>query len=560
MILFSLLISLINTALSAEDMYIPHFIDASSKANLKFRYDSGVKDKDYIIEVNGSGVALFDYDNDGDLDIYMVNASYLDLKPEDEHPTDRFYRNDGDWKFTDITQAAGLGSIGWGIGCSAADFDNDGDLDLYVTNWGSNHFYQNNGDGTFTDIAQKAGVQSENWAAGCAFGDFDLDGDLDLYVTRYLDFSLEIVPKRGERASCTIGGEIPVHCGPKGLIPISDLLYRNNGDGTFTDISKESGILQVENAYGLGVFFMDYDIDGNPDIYVTNDQFPNFLFRNNGDGTFEEIGIVAGVSYSGMGDVQSGMGVDCGDLTGDGKEDIVVMNYAQDYNTFYKNEGDGFFSDATKEANLYFDSFHKLSWSILFLDVEFDGDLDMFIANGHVIPQVDQTDAKEGYKQTNQLFLNDGQAHFKHVSKEAGDVFQTKLSSRGCAFGDLDGDGDQDIVVCNMDDIPTIYENQNDSGNHWIGIDLVGTASNRTALGSWVTVKTKDKQIKKYHRGSFGYASQSELTLRFGLAKASHIESITVLWPTGISENYSIEGVDKVVKIIEGQGKPASAE
>ncbi len=544
-----------HTLSSAQDVFIPQFADAADKANLPFRYESGTKEKDWIIEVNGSGVALFDYDNDGDLDIYMINASYLDLKPDDRHPTDKFFRNEGNWEFTDVTEEAGLGSTEWGVGSSVADYDNDGDLDLYVTNWGPNLLYRNNGDGTFTEVGKQAGVNSDNWGSGCAFGDYDLDGDLDLYVARYLDFDHKKIPKRGERASCTLGGEIDIHCGPKGLTSIPDVFYRNNGDGTFTDISEECGIRSVENAFGLGVFFWDYDLDGLPDIYVTNDVTPNYLFRNNADGTFEEFGMFAGLSYSGMGEVQSGMGVDCGDLNGDGTEDIVVMNYAQDYNTFYKNEGDGFFTDASKEANLYFDSIHHLSWSILFIDVDYDSDLDLFIANGHVIPQVDQTDAKIGYKQKNQLFLNDGQGNFKDVSEQCGEVFQLKLSSRGCAYGDLDGDGDQDIVVSNMDDKPAIYENLGVSKNHWIGVDLVGTTSNRTALGSWVTVKTPDKEVKHYHRGSFGYASQSELTMRFGLGKSTEVESIIVKWPHGEVETFEVAGIDQVHKIVEGQGK-----
>lgn len=542
----------------AEQVFIPQFQDATEKAGLSFRHESGTEEKDYIIEVNGSGLGLFDYDNDGDLDIYFVNASYLGVKDGQKPPMDQLFRNEGNWKFTNVTNEAGLGCTEWGYGCSVADFDNDGDLDLFVTNWGPNCLYRNNGDGTFTDIAAQAGVAEEMWGGSSAFGDYDLDGDLDLYVTNYLDFDPAVIPKRGERASCNLEGDIMIHCGPKGLTPIPDSFYRNNGDGTFTDVSEESGIRAVENGFGLGVFFLDYDLDGYPDIYVSNDVSPNYLFRNNGDGSFEEMGLIAGVSYNRDGDVQSGMGVECGDLNHNSYEDIVVMNYAQDYNTVYKNEGDGFFTDISREANLYSNSYHQLSWSLILVDVEYDGDLDIFISNGHVIPQVDLTDAKLGYKQKNQLLMNDGKCRFQDISDRAGDAFQVKLSSRGCALGDLDGDGDQDIVVSNMDCGPTIYENSSGAGNHWIGIHLTGTKSNRNAFGSWVTVKTEEREISKYHRGSFGYASQSELTLRFGLGKSSEVEFIKVKWPTGDSELFKVNGINTIHQLTEGRGISAA--
>ena len=543
-----------------SDRFIPQFADASPKAALSFCHNGGSLEKDYILEANGAGTALFDYDNDGDLDIYLVNGSWLELPPGREQPIDKLFRNDGNWKFTDVTREAGLGGPAWGCGCGVADIDNDGDLDLYVTNWGQNQLYLNNGDGTFTEAAKRAGVDEPMWGGGCAFGDYDLDGYVDLYVANYLDFDPKVIPKRGDRGGVLLDGRIPVHCGPGGLTAVPDTLYHNNGDGTFTDVSERSGIRKVRPAYGLGVIFIHVRLDRLPDIYVANDRLPNFLFHNNSHGTFEEIAPEVGVSHSGSGVVQYGMGVDAGDLTGDNLEDIIVCNYNQDYNTLYQNDGDGYFSDISREANLYFTTFDGVSWGVVLFDADYDGDLDIFFSNGDVWPQRDQTNAKKGYRQTNQLFLNDGTGVFEDVSEKAGDVFKVKLSSRGCACGDLDGDGDQDIVVNNLDEPPTVYENLGGSGNHWLGVRLVGAKCNRDAIGSWVTIKTAESEISRYLRSGRGFASHSEMTLRFGLGKATAVEKVTVQWPDGHAESFCADTVDRVLTLTQGDGKGVTSD
>ncbi len=544
---------LISTNANAQDVFIPEFANASAKARLTFTHNAGSLEKDYIIEANGSGVALFDYDNDEDLDIYLVNGSWLELPPGKEQPVDKLFRNDGDWKFTDVTKQAGLGSPRWGCACGVADVDNDGDRDLYVANWGPNQLYINNGDGTFTEVGKEAGVDNDCWAGSCAFGDYDGDGYVDLYVSNYLEFDVETIPKRGDPGGTVTEGDIPVHCGPGGLTPTPDILYHNNGDGTFTDVSEKSGIRNVRTAYGLGVLFIDGDRDDLPDIYVANDYLSNFLFKNKGDGTFEDIAVEAGVSYDGMGRPQHGMGVDAGDLTGDNQEDILVLNYDKEPCTLYENEGDGFFIDISKEAGLYFDTYDRVSWGCVLLDAEYDGDLDIFIANGHVWPQIDQTNYTLSYRQQNQLFLNNGTGRFRNVTDDAGDVFEIKSCSRGCAYGDLDNDGDLDVIVNELDAPPTIYENLGGSGNHWLGVNLTGTSCNRDAIGSWVTVRTSEKEISRYLRSGCGYASHSEMVLRFGLGKCPEVKGITVRWPDGTEEQFACPGIDRIVHLVQGR-------
>ncbi len=539
----------------ADDVFIPQFADASEKAGLAFTHNAGTPEKDYIIEANGSGVALFDYDNDEDLDIYLVNGSWLELPPGKEQPIDRLFRNDGNWKFTDVTKEAGLGSPHWGCACGVADIDNDGDRDLYVANWGPNQLYLNNGDGTFTEIGKQAGVDNESWAGSCAFGDYDGDGYVDLYVSNYLDFDVNTVPKRGAPGGTVTAGNIPVHCGPGGLPPTPDILYRNDGDGTFTDVSEESGIRNVRTAYGLGVLFLDADLDGLQDIYVANDYLSNFLFRNKGDGRFEDIAVEAGVSYDEMGRPQHGMGVDAGDLTGDNLEDIFVLNYDKEHCTLYQNEGDTFFIDVSKEAGLYFDTYDRVSWGVVLFDTEYDGDLDIFISNGHVWPQIDQTNYVLSYRQKNQLFLNNGTGRFRNVTDEAGGVFATKRCSRGCAYGDLDGDGDLDVIVNELDERPTIYENLGGFENHWLGVRLTGTTCNRDALGSLVTVKTPKKRISRYLRSGCGYASHSEMILRFGLGQSTEVDQLTVRWPDGTEETFTCPGIDRILDLPQGQSR-----
>ena len=451
----------------------PSFADVTKKAGVDFVTVCGNRDKDYVISVNGAGVALLDYDLDGDLDIFLVNGSRLPPPhgegPGSPPPSDALFRNLGGLRFEDVTKQAGLTESDWGCGVAVGDYDNDGDPDIFVANYGRDRLWRNDGDGTFSDVSDSAGTVDPHWGSSCAFLDYDRDGFLDLFVVNYLVFKPEDAKRRGTDPNCQYKGQ-PILCGPVGLPPAPCTLYHNRGDGTFEDVRETSGIRAVDLAeatYGLGVAVLDFDLDDRPDIYVANDTRPNLLFHNRGDGTFAEIGMRSGVALNDEALAQAGMGVDAVFLGDRDREDLFVVNYEDDNNTYYRNDGGAFFTETTTPMGLAGPSFKYLGWASFFFDADLDGDLDLYIAEGHVVPQSNQIPSSPGYVQRNKLLLNDGSGKFEDASDRAGPGLAVEKSSRGAAFGDLDGDGDPDIVVNEIDAAATVLENVGKPRHHW---------------------------------------------------------------------------------------------
>ncbi len=495
---------------------IPSFVDNGHLAHLDNVVVSGDSQKRFLIESVGGGLAVLDYNNDGWMDLFIPGGGTIETARlgRNEKYTGALYRNNRDGTFTDVTRAAGISNRYWGKGALAADFNNDGFTDLYICNFGPNILYQNNGDGTFTDVTSKAGVGDPRWSAAAAAADYDGDGDLDLFVVNYLDYDLNHLPVGGK--FCSYRG-IPVACGPRGLKGAGDSLYRNNGDGTFTDVSVPSGVSDPQGYYGLATAWGDDDDDGRPDHYVANDTTPNFLYHNNGDGTFTDEAVTAGVAYSEDGREQAGMGVEFDDLNNDGLLDIFVTNFSDDSNTLYRNLGKGLFLDATIVSGIAEDSFRDLSWGAGFYDFNNDGFKDLFVANGHIYPQVDNYGLKIAYKQQNKLYLNQGKEKLLNVSAKAGPGLLTVKSSRGAAFADFNNDGNIDIAVVELDDVPSLLMNQGGTGNHWILLKLVGTKSNRQGIGARITMTCGElKQTREVKAGG-SFASSSDPRAHFGL-------------------------------------------
>ncbi len=478
----------------------------------------GGPSKWHLVESGGNGVALLDYDGDGRLDIYTVSAFDLDERNGRARIPHRnaLYRNLGGMRFENVAAEAGVDAAAWGYGVCAADYDDDGRLDLYVTNYGPNLLFRNRGDGTFEDVAAGAGVSLDGWSTGCAFLDADGDGDLDLYVARYVTAPWEEVEAPGR--FLVWRGVAKVMLGPAGLPGAADQFFENQGDGTFREVTEESGLADTTEAYGFGVVATDYDDDGWTDLFVANDSNPNFLYRNRGGRGFESVGLMAGVALNADGRAQAGMGADSGDYDGDGWLDIADSAFAYDHNTLYRNLGDGSFEDVALRAGLAAPTFESMSWGLAFLDADLDGDLDLYYAHGHLFPQVDEyPELQESYAQRDQLFLNED-GRFRDVSSGAGRGLVVQKSSRAVAVGDLDNDGDPDLVVSAMDDEPTLLENTQESGNHWLGIEVRQEGPNRSAIGARVTLEYDGgrKQIREVRSGG-GYLSQSDLRALFGL-------------------------------------------
>lgn len=525
------------------------FVDISQEAGLNFQHTSGNPEKDYILETIGGGVAWIDYNRDGWPDLFLVNGGrWEDLLNGEQNVQNALYRNNRNGTFSDVTEAAGLQSSNWGMGVAVGDYDNDGWPDLYISNYGPNILHRNNGDGTFSDVTREAGVGTGRWSSSAAFADYDGDGWLDLYVTNYLEFDHTKAPS----PDCQYRG-IKVHCGPKGMLPAPDVLYRNNGDGSFSDVTQRAGV-KAPSSYGLGAVWGDYDNDGDSDLYVANDSMANFLFQNQGDGTFLETGLPSGVAYSEDGKAQAGMGVAWGDYDNDGRMDIYVTNFSDDYNTLYRNEGDGFFRDATYAARVAFPSWQFLGWGTGFFDFDNDGWNDLFVSNGHIYPQVDDYQIGTHFRQRNLVFHNLGTGRFEEVGETLTDASRTSWSSRGSAFADYDNDGDIDIVVNNLDASPSLLRNEggNQSG-HWLILELQGVRTNRSAIGVRVTIETDEGTQTKDVAGGSSYQSSDDLRLHFGLGSASEPVSITVRWTDGQVQEFKNVKLDQRYVLKEGE-------
>ena len=553
----AVLFGLLAVSPQAADTVI-RLVDVAEQAGITLLNICGGSSKDYIVEVNGNGAAFFDYDNDGDMDALIVNGSTLPNLKHGGDPMVALFRNDGKGRFADVTPASGLTARGWGMGTCVADYDNDGFQDLYVTAFGPNVLVHNNGNGTFTDVTAHAGVGDPRWSTNCAFADYDRDGDLDLYVANYLAFSESTVPKRGASSTCQYMG-IDVMCGPRDLAGEPDVLYRNNGNGTFTDVTSAAGITDPGH-YGFGVIFSDLNDDGWPDIFVANDSVPNLLFRNNRNGTFSEIGLASGLALSGDGKAQAGMGADAADYDGDGRLDVFVTNFSQDYNTLYQNSAEGFFSDVSHRAGVAIPSIPYLGWGAGFADFDNDGLLDIFVANGHVYPEIDRFGRGTKYLQRKQLFRNQGKGRFSDVSGDGGAGLLIERSSRGAAFGDFDNDGDVDVLVINMNDRPTLLRNDTESGNNWLVLKLVGKSQNRDAIGARVWLEQEGPVQVAEVRSGGSYLSHNDMRVRFGLGRVAKTPPVRVRWPDGALERFEGLPPNAIHVLRQGQGRSAAAD
>jgi hypothetical protein len=527
-------------------------VDVASKAGVTLLNICGDVSKDFIVDANGSGVAWLDFDDDGTLDLLIVNGSTREHLGQGGDPMVALYRNDGKGHFDDVTARSGLTRRGWGNGVCVADYDNDGFSDVYVSGIGGGALFHNNGDGTFSDVTRRARVGNEaRWGTGCAFGDYNRDGFVDLYVANYVKFNEEKIPRRAETAGCKFM-VVDVYCGPKSLEGEPDVLYKNNGDGTFSDVTASARI--SDPGYpGFGVLFSDLDNDGWPDIYVANDSAPHFFFHNNGDGTFTDKALIAGVAVSGDGREQAGMGVDAGDYNGDGFQDLIVTNFSHDYNTLYENHGTGFFTDASYRMGIATGSGPYMGWGVGFVDIDNDGWLDVLIANGHVYPQVDGHGIGTRYLQRKQLFKNFDGRRFKNITGDVGGGLLIEKSSRGAAFGDYDNDGRIDVIVSNINDRPTLLHNET-AGGHWATFRLIGSRSNRDAVGAKLTVTAGRRRQLVEVRSGGSYVSHNDLRAHVGLGDAVRIDSAEIRWPSGMTETVNGLAGDRFYVAREGQG------
>jgi enediyne biosynthesis protein E4 len=544
---------------SIADEFPVNFVDVAERAGLTASITyGGIDQKKYIIETNGCGVAFIDYDNDGWMDIFLLNGTRLEGFPTGNAPSNRLYRNNRDGTFSDVTSKARLTRTGWASAVTVGDYDNDGFDDLFITYWGQNALYHNNGDGTFSDVTAKAGFATKEtrWGSGCAFIDYDRDGKLDLFVANYLKFDLSTTPEPGKGPNCLWKG-VPVNCGPKGLPTDTNLLFHNNGDGTFTDVSSASGIARVRDRYPMTAAVTDFNDDGWPDIYVACDSTASILYRNNRDGTFTDVAVETGSAYNEDGHAQAGMGVTVGDYNGDGLLDIFKTHFADDLPILYKNSGRGFFEDASREAG--FDHTRYVQWGTGLVDFDNDGWPDILTVTGNVYPEVEKLFKDYPHKSTRLVYRNLGNGRFTDVTAKCGSGISTPHSSRGCAFGDFDNDGDVDVLIMNMNEPPSLLRNEytkvgNPGANSFLELKLIGTVSNRSAIGARVRVKTGSHVQAQELSSQSSYYSSNDSRLHFGLGSSSKADSIEIRWPSGKTEVLKDVLANQLIVVGEGRG------
>ncbi len=536
---------------------IPQLVDSTARTKINFSHIAAPEQR-YIVESMGGGVLAIDYDRDGWPDLYFTNAPTVTMALKGEKASSALFHNNHDGTFTDVTARAGVAHPCFAMGGAVGDYNNDGWPDMYITCLGGNVLYRNNGDGTFTDVTAAAGVADGRWSTGAAFADYDGDGFVDLMVTNYVDFKLNDLPEFGKAATCKFHG-IEVQCGPRGLKGGGDALFHNNGNGTFTNVSKATGTDDAPGYYGLGVVWADFDNTGRPSLYIANDSTPNYLYRNDGGGKFTETGLESGTAVSGDGSEQGSMGVAIADYNHTGRFSIVVTNFADEFNTLYRNEGKGNFTDVSYDSGIALASLPYVKWGVAFVDLDNDGWADLFSVNGHVYPQVDSLPSGARYKEPASLFMNQRDGTFCDAAAQAGEAIRTPQVSRGLAAVDLDNDGNIDLVVENLVGAPMILHNTGQAGAHWITLDLTGSKSNRLAIGARVTLVAGGVTQTDEVRSGGSYLSQSDLRVHFGLGSAAGIESVVVRWPSGRVEPLGHLAIDRIHHILEGSGEVSPA-
>jgi len=523
------------------------FKSVTIPAQIDFVHSDGQSGQRLFNEFVGSGAAFFDYDNDGDLDLYLINgAPQPPFGSEITPKPNRMYQNLGNSTFTDVTQITNLGHTGYGVGCAVGDYDNDGDTDLYLTNFGPDVLYQNQGDGTFLNVTVSANTNNASWGASCAFADFENDGFLDLYIANYADYEVA-------RDRQCLNRDIHVYCGPHAYPAAIDRFFHNNGNGTFSDLTDSYGFLQPPPCHGLGLTLADYDNDGDSDIYVANDQDPNFLFQNRGDGSFEEIALLAGVSYNDMGKEEAGMGAAFGDYDNDGQVDLTVSNFQTETNTVYHNRGNNFFMDLTITTGIAEKTYNYLGWGIKFFDYDNDGWKDIFVVNGHVMDNITELEPNVFYSQQNLLFRNLGDGTFDRVQGQDG--LALKKVSRSAAFGDYDNDGDVDIVVTNWNQSPDLLQNEIGNQNNWVRFRTVGRDSNRSGIGAKIKVVTPDLTQYQEVRSGGSYLAANDLRVHFGLGQAEIIQQVEIRWPSGRVDHRQQLLINQEYLLVEGDSQ-----